>query len=174
MADPIAVAVDTETMGLDARRDRLCLVQLSAGDGVSHLVQFAKGRVSRAPQARVWSIAHSQPWLLRIDDLDLARNVAGAADEIKRALDAHGLHWDGSPILQSERSERYQHALHSLDYEQVHEVRVGKLLYLDVEAASSEEAREGVEAMCRRLLANPVTEDFEIDVREATEKTVPA
>ncbi len=37
------VAVDTETMGLDPRRDRLCLVQLSAGDGVSHLVQFAKG-----------------------------------------------------------------------------------------------------------------------------------
>ena len=36
------VAVDTETMGLDPRRDRLCLVQLSAGDGVSHLVQFAQ------------------------------------------------------------------------------------------------------------------------------------
>ena len=67
-----------------------------------------------------------------------------------------------------------QHALHSLDYEQVHEVRVGKLLYLDVEAASSEEVRESAEAMCRRLLANPVTEDFEIDVREATEETVPA
>ena len=34
------VAVDTETMGLDPRRDRLCLVQLSAGDGVAHLVQL--------------------------------------------------------------------------------------------------------------------------------------
>ncbi len=39
-----AVAIDSETMGLDPRRDRLCLVQLSAGDGVSHLVQFAKDR----------------------------------------------------------------------------------------------------------------------------------
>ena len=39
-----AVAIDSETMGLDARRDRLCLVQLSAGDGVSHLVQFARDR----------------------------------------------------------------------------------------------------------------------------------
>ena len=39
-----AVAVDSETMGLDSRRDRLCLVQLSAGDGVCHLVQFAKDR----------------------------------------------------------------------------------------------------------------------------------
>jgi ribonuclease D len=37
-----SVAIDTETMGLDPRRDRLCLVQLSAGDGVCHLVQFAK------------------------------------------------------------------------------------------------------------------------------------
>ncbi len=38
-----SVAVDTETMGLDPHRDRLCLVQLSAGDGVCHLVQFAPG-----------------------------------------------------------------------------------------------------------------------------------
>ena len=35
-----SVAVDTETMGLDLRRDRLCLIQLSAGDGIAHLVQF--------------------------------------------------------------------------------------------------------------------------------------
>ncbi len=34
------VAVDTETMGLDPRRDRLCLVQLSAGDGHAHMVQL--------------------------------------------------------------------------------------------------------------------------------------
>lgn len=36
-----AVAIDTETMGLNLRRDRLCLVQLSAGDGDAHLVQIA-------------------------------------------------------------------------------------------------------------------------------------
>ena len=36
-----AVAVDTETMGLNPLRDRLCLVQLSAGDGTAHLVQFS-------------------------------------------------------------------------------------------------------------------------------------
>jgi ribonuclease D len=34
------VAVDTETMGLNPHRDRLCLVQLSAGDGIAHLVQL--------------------------------------------------------------------------------------------------------------------------------------
>lgn len=38
------VAIDSETMGLRPGRDRLCLVQLSAGDGESHLVQFAPGR----------------------------------------------------------------------------------------------------------------------------------
>ncbi len=35
------VAVDTETMGLDPHRDRLCLVQLSGGDGICHVVQFS-------------------------------------------------------------------------------------------------------------------------------------
>jgi ribonuclease D len=42
------VAIDTETMGLDPRRDRLCLVQLSSGDGNAHLVQIARGQ-TRAP-----------------------------------------------------------------------------------------------------------------------------
>ena len=34
------IAVDTETMGLNPHRDRLCLVQLSAGDGIAHMVQL--------------------------------------------------------------------------------------------------------------------------------------
>ncbi|MCR9257910.1 MAG: ribonuclease D [Alphaproteobacteria bacterium] len=38
-----SVAIDSETMGLRPERDRLCLVQLSAGDGTVHLVQFRKG-----------------------------------------------------------------------------------------------------------------------------------
>lgn len=38
-----AVAIDTETMGLRPGRDRLCLAQLSAGDGSVHIVQFPKG-----------------------------------------------------------------------------------------------------------------------------------
>jgi len=37
------VAIDTETMGLNPHRDRLCLVQLSAGDGNAHLVQMPRG-----------------------------------------------------------------------------------------------------------------------------------
>ena len=45
------VAVDSETMGLRPHRDRLCLVQLSAGDGEAHLVQIAAGQTS-APRLK--------------------------------------------------------------------------------------------------------------------------
>jgi ribonuclease D len=38
-----AVAIDTETLGLNPLRDRLCLAQLSSGDGNAHLVQFDRG-----------------------------------------------------------------------------------------------------------------------------------
>jgi ribonuclease D len=37
------VAIDTETLGLNPFRDRLCLAQLSSGDGIAHCVQFAAG-----------------------------------------------------------------------------------------------------------------------------------
>jgi len=40
------VAIDCETMGLQPHRDRLCLVQLSGGDGNAHLVQVAQGQTS--------------------------------------------------------------------------------------------------------------------------------
>jgi ribonuclease D len=46
-----SVAVDTETLGLNIQRDRLCLVQLSAGDGSAHLVQF-DGKSYDAPRLK--------------------------------------------------------------------------------------------------------------------------
>ncbi|WP_085907481.1 ribonuclease D [Kiloniella majae] len=46
-----SVAVDSETMGLNLSRDRLCLIQLSAGNGVCHLVQFKDGNFD-APNLR--------------------------------------------------------------------------------------------------------------------------
>jgi ribonuclease D len=45
------VAIDTEAMGLNPHRDRLCLVQLSIGDGTAHIVQFAAGDYA-APRLR--------------------------------------------------------------------------------------------------------------------------
>ncbi|HOO50389.1 MAG TPA: ribonuclease H-like domain-containing protein [Alphaproteobacteria bacterium] len=47
-----SVAIDTETMGLNLARDRLCLVQLSFGDGNAHLVQFSVGSDYAAPNLR--------------------------------------------------------------------------------------------------------------------------
>ena len=44
-----SVAIDTETMGLNPHRDRLCLVQLSRGDGDCHLVQFPADEAIDAP-----------------------------------------------------------------------------------------------------------------------------
>jgi ribonuclease D len=48
---PGPIAVDTETMGLNPLRDRLCLVQLADGQGDEHLVRFAPGRYE-APRLR--------------------------------------------------------------------------------------------------------------------------
>lgn len=45
------VAVDTETMGLNTQRDRLCLIQLSGGDGTCHIVRFRTRRIV-APELR--------------------------------------------------------------------------------------------------------------------------
>lgn len=46
-----AIAVDTETLGLRPTRDRLCLVQISSGDGVAHIVQF-DGKNYEAPNLK--------------------------------------------------------------------------------------------------------------------------
>lgn len=60
------------------------------------------------------------------------------------------------------------HALHSLGWETVDDVRVGKAIHLELDAADRSEAEEKADAMCRKLLANPVTEDFEVlQVEEA-------
>lgn len=57
-----------------------------------------------------------------------------------------------------------QGALRSLGFGQVGEVHVGRLIVFALAAADAGEARERVEAMCRQLLANPVTEDFDVRV----------
>jgi ribonuclease D len=56
------VAIDTETLGLNPHRDRLCVVQLSSGDGHAHLVQFQKGQY-RAPNL---AALLSDPGILKI------------------------------------------------------------------------------------------------------------
>lgn len=53
-------------------------------------------------------------WLLRIDDLDRARNIAGAGDQVLTVLEAFGFEWDGAVIHQSARLPRYAEALERL------------------------------------------------------------
>lgn len=53
-------------------------------------------------------------------------------------------------------------ALHTLGFGDVVDVRVGRYLVLDTDAADAESARTAAARMCEQLLANPVTEDFHI------------
>jgi phosphoribosylformylglycinamidine synthase subunit PurS len=53
-------------------------------------------------------------------------------------------------------------ALHSLGFAAVGDVRVGRYVIVETEAASADDARQAVRTMCDKLLANPVTEDYDI------------
>ena len=55
-------------------------------------------------------------------------------------------------------------ALHGLGFDQVAGVRQGKLMELDVEAGSADEATELAGQMCEKLLANTVIEDYQVEV----------
>ncbi len=65
-----------------------------------------------------------------------------------------------------------QRALGGLGFGDVHGLRVGKLIEVDVDAAGAEQARARVDEMCRRLLANPVLEDYTIEL-DAAERLAP-
>ena len=58
--------------------------------------------------------AHGGRWLVRIEDLDRPREVAGSADRILRSLQAFGLEWDGEAVRQRDRTELYVAALENL------------------------------------------------------------
>ena len=58
--------------------------------------------------------ANQGRWLLRIEDLDPPREQAGADQLIISSLHAHGLHWDGNIVYQSQRSKLYDQAIRQL------------------------------------------------------------
>lgn len=58
------------------------------------------------------------------------------------------------------------HALHSLGFSGVNDVRQGKVIDLDLAESDAGRARANVEAMCRQLLANLVIESYQIDVKD--------
>ena len=73
------------------------------------------------------------------------------------------------PGLLDPQGKAIHHSLNSLGWDGVEDVRVGRAIYIDLEAGSSDEATAAVEEMCRKLLANPVTEDFQVSLVEESE-----
>jgi len=119
------VAVDTETMGLDPRRDRLCLVQLSAGDGTAHLVQIIPpslgGRGADCPNLKALL---ADPGVLKLMhfarfDVAMLRHALGirvapvrctkiAAKLVRTFTDRHGLRDLCKELLGVEISKQQQ------------------------------------------------------------------
>jgi phosphoribosylformylglycinamidine synthase PurS subunit len=66
-----------------------------------------------------------------------------------------------------------QRALAGLGFHDVTELRVGKMIDVDVSAASPEQARARVDEMCKKLLTNPILEDYAIETVEGNSE-VPA
>jgi phosphoribosylformylglycinamidine synthase subunit PurS len=62
------------------------------------------------------------------------------------------------------QGQAIEHALAALSFPEASKVHVGKAIALEVEAASAADAEARVRTMCDRLLANPVTEDYQIEV----------
>ena len=102
------VAIDTETMGLDPRRDRLCLIQLSSGDGSAHLVQIVPeslgGHGADCPNLKALLADHGVVKLMHFARFDVAmlRHALGirvapvrctkiAAKLVRTFTDRHGL-----------------------------------------------------------------------------------
>jgi phosphoribosylformylglycinamidine synthase len=77
------------------------------------------------------------------------------------------------PSILDPQGKAVQRALHDLGHGAVTQVRVGKHMELEVEAASAAEARGVVEAACAQLLANPVMEDFVVAVEEGAVEPAP-
>ena len=69
------------------------------------------------------------------------------------------------PGIADPQGQTIERALPALGYDGVKNVRVGKLIELEVEADDEGTARSSVIEMCDRLLANPVIEAYEVDVQ---------
>ncbi|MEA2508909.1 MAG: phosphoribosylformylglycinamidine synthase subunit PurS [Actinomycetota bacterium] len=69
------------------------------------------------------------------------------------------------PGIADPQGQTIERALPVLGYTGVREVRVGKRIQLELDAADANEARDRVVEMCDKLLANPVIESYEVTIR---------
>jgi phosphoribosylformylglycinamidine synthase subunit PurS len=59
-----------------------------------------------------------------------------------------------------------KHALESLGYKQIEELRVGKLITIKLNVNDKKKAKEQLEQMCKKLLANPIIEEYKFRIKE--------
>ncbi len=72
------------------------------------------------------------------------------------------------PLVNDPQGLAVRDGLHTLGFEQVEGVRVGKRIEVTLDAESRAAAEQSVREMCDKLLANPVIESFEFEVSEVT------
>lgn len=115
-----AIAIDTETMGLNIHRDRLCLIQISAGDGNAHLVRFEKETYNAPNLIKILADENLQK-IFHFARFDLASLKHYLAVEIKNIYctkiasrlirtytDSHGLKSLCEELLNIEMSKKQQ------------------------------------------------------------------
>ncbi len=173
-----SVAVDTETMGLRLHRDRLCLVQLSAGDGHAHLVQILPGVPS--PHLSAVLADHKLLKIFHFARFDLAKIQTAfgvrcepvyctriASRLVRTNTDKHGLKDLCKELLGIELSKQQQSSdwgAETLTADQV-EYAAADVLYLHRLKAEMEKlvAREGRAALldaCLRFLPDRAALDL--------------
>jgi len=75
------------------------------------------------------------------------------------------------PSILDPKGKASEQALHQLGLTMIQDVRIGKLITMNVEASSEEEAKQKVEEACQKLLANDVMEDVEIEMKRVNYDT---
>jgi len=152
-----SVAIDTEAMGLNPFRDRLCLVQLSAGDGTCHMVQFKDG-VFDAPNLKrlLTDPAVEKVFHFARFDLAMLQHYLGVtcrpvyctkiASKLARTYtDRHGLKDLCQELLDIELSKEMQ----SSDWG-VADLSQAQLTYAAHDVLHLHQLRERLDAMLRR------------------------
>ena len=167
-----SVAIDTETQGLDLQRDRLCVVQLSAGDGICHLVQFAAGEYD-APNLNalfadkaVTKIFHFARFDVAIIKRNLGITVSPvfctkiASKLVRTYTDRHGLKDVTRELTGIELSKEQQSsdwAAAELSKEQLHYAASDVLnlheIHDKLDAMLAREGRRELAAACFKFLA---------------------
>jgi len=152
-----SVAVDTETLGLNIHRDRLCLVQLSAGDGSAHLVQF-DGKSYEAPRLKALLADPSLTKIFHFARFDIAvleRNLGVATTPlyctkiasklVRTYTDRHGLKDLVAELLGVELSKQQQ----SSDWA-AHELSPQQLAYAASDVLHLHALKDKLDAMLER------------------------